>query len=96
MKPASPVVYGHKGMEVVAAKYQHEYLPLPVLIKRDSIGQVESVMSRWELDQSERQQIAQGADVFVESLTRGDNIQPIKVRVMSRYVDPKVIEEEGY
>jgi hypothetical protein len=85
-EPKSPVVMGLEGHEVVYAKDQPEYLPLPALRSEDG-----RVMSRWELSDEEREMIAGGADVFVTVLTFNQALQPIVVEILNKASDPRMI-----
>lgn len=62
MRPVSPVIDGYQDKEVVFAKNQPEYLPLPALVLE---GEEKPVVSRWRLDDEERKRIAAGADLLL-------------------------------
>lgn len=62
MIPVSPVIKGYEQHEVVFAKNQEEYLPLPALVLE---GEEKPVVSRWRLDDEERKKIAEGADILL-------------------------------
>src|SRR6266851_2346146 len=72
MQPVSPVL-GEEfaSLEVVYAKDQPEYKPLPVI--RNGAG---IVMSRWKLTDAEREAIANGADLFLSVWTYNNPLQP--------------------
>lgn len=73
----SPVIEELQAFEMCIAKDQPEYLPLPSLVdQRDG-----RVMSRWELTDEERKQIAEGADVFVTIYALEGKITPMKVEI---------------
>ena len=62
MKPISPVIPEYQQHEVVFAKDQPEYMPLPALVLA---GEERPVVSRWQFDEPERQRIADGADLLL-------------------------------
>jgi hypothetical protein len=76
--PKSPVVPGLEQHEVVYAKDQPQYIPLPTLRSRDG-----RVMSRWAFTPEERQQIANGADLYLTLHTFLGPLQPIQVEIIS-------------
>jgi hypothetical protein len=62
--------------EVVYAKDQPEYQPLPVLKNRDGV-----LLSRWSLTEQERAAIAAGADIFLMNWTFHQPLQPVRMEV---------------
>lgn len=76
-----------KGSNVVMGKGQPEYLPLPAY--RDEKGGVTSV---WELDDKERQRIADGAKICTCLYTGGGPIQPQQVWVPEVGYEEKEVE----
>lgn len=86
MTPVSPVVQGFEELEVIFAKDQPEYLPLPALCRSDSPDL--PVTSRWRLTPAEREKIAGGADIVLTLLTFGDPLQPITLEVLHSYQSP--------
>ena len=68
MKPVSPVIPGAQEIEVVYARNQPQYQPLPVIRTKHVL------MSRWQLTDEERQHLASGGDLFLLHL--GTGIQP--------------------
>lgn len=77
MKAESPVLTAElQPQEVVYAKNQPEYDPLPVLRGRTGI-----VMSRWRLTDRERALIAAGADILLSVWTHGGPLQPLYIEV---------------
>ena len=78
MQPASPVIPGLEDREVVYAKDQPEYLPLPSL--RTKSGHVGA---RWALTDEERALIAEGADVFLTLWTFNHPLQPCSLSVIN-------------
>jgi hypothetical protein len=88
-----PVVAGLEDFEVVYAKDQPEYLPLRTLV---SDTKELNVMSRWTLTPEQRAAIAAGADIFLELMTWGHPLQPIKMRVVQASDDaPSVAASLG-
>jgi hypothetical protein len=78
MKPISPVLDGYQDKEVIFAKNQKEYLPLPALILKDP---GKPVLSRWKLDDEERQRIAAGADILMTQYIFEDLYHPVQMEV---------------
>lgn len=75
-EPKSPVVKGLEQHQVVYAKDQPEYMPLPTLKSPDG-----KVMSRWTFTDEERRLIAEGADLYLTLWTFNMPLQPIMVEV---------------
>lgn len=73
-----PVVAGLEEFEVVYAKDQPEYNPLRVLRSTDMD---QACLSRWTFTPEQRQAIANGADLFLEQLTFGARLQPVRLGV---------------
>ena len=79
MHPVSPVISKeYQKHEVVFAKSQPEYLPLPALVLE---GEEKPVVSRWRLDDEERQKIAAGADILLTQNIFTDLYHPIRLEV---------------
>jgi hypothetical protein len=78
MKPISPVLDGFQQHEVVFAKTQPEYRPLPALILE---GEDKPVVSRWQLDDEEREKIAAGADILLTQMIFTDLYHPVRLEV---------------
>ncbi len=74
MKPVSPVIPGRNVPEVIFAKHQPEYLPLPAI--SDPEGQV---TTRWELTWREWFQILWGGNVWLQVLTFNHPLRPVKL-----------------
>jgi hypothetical protein len=76
MKPVSPVAYDPETRwgisEIVFAKDQPEYIPLPALKFSDGL-----VVTRWKLSWKERLHILLGGSVFLGLLTFNNPLQPI-------------------
>ena len=78
MKPISPVIKGLEQVEVVFAKDQKEYLPLPALVLS---GPEKPVISRWALDEEERKLVAAGADILLAQWIFEDRYHPVLLEV---------------
>lgn len=78
MKPVSPVIPGYEGLEIILAKDQPQYEPLPVLVLCDP---EQSMVSRWRLDDEERAAIAAGKDLLLFQFTFGKPFQPVRLEV---------------
>jgi hypothetical protein len=74
MYPVSPVLAGDPRPEVMLAKDQHEYEPLPVVRLP---GHKWPMVSRWRFTDEERGAVAAGADVLLTQLTFGNLFHPV-------------------
>lgn len=74
MHPASPVIKGHE--EVVYAKDQPEYLPLPAIRQSDGC-----IVTRWQMTWRERIKALLTGSVYLEVLTFNQRLQPVKISV---------------
>lgn len=75
MTPTTPVLPNQprtKELEVVYAKDQPEYIPLPVVRLTDG-----TVISRWQLTLKERLKLLFGSSLFLRQLTFSSALQPI-------------------
>ncbi len=84
MKPATPVIPGLERMEILYAKDQPEYLPLPAIPRPDGNG----IITRWELTWRERWQIWWTGNLYIEVLTFGGRLQPMKPSVTNPLEEP--------
>ena len=73
MRPVSPVIPGYQDKEVIFAKDQPEYLPLPALILE---GEDKPVVSRWQLNAEERKRVAAGADILFTQMIFNGHLCP--------------------
>lgn len=73
MKPVSPVVRGYKDKELVFAKDQPEYLPLPAL----PLDFGNSIATRWRLTWRERLRVLFRGDVYLSVMTFRQRLQPV-------------------
>lgn len=77
MTPKSPILPTNPQVpEIVLAKDQPEYLPLPVVVV-NSIGPT-TVVTRWELSDEDREAVASGGTLWLETYTFGEDYQPIR------------------
>ncbi len=77
MTPISPVLTEEfVPLEVVYARDQPQYIPLPVIRNADGV-----LLSRWKLSESEREAIAAGADIFLSVWTHNRPLQPVRVEI---------------
>lgn len=85
-----------KGCNVVYAKDQKEYLPLPAQKEEDG-----TVITLWELSPEERALIAKGANIHVSMMTFNQPLQPIRpyvsdIKITDRYFrTPQQLEHDG-
>ena len=84
MKPISPVIEGYQSKEVVFAKEQPEYMPLPALVLE---GEDKPIVSRWQLNDEERKQIAAGADILFTQMIFSDLYHPVRLEVVDGVVE---------
>jgi hypothetical protein len=85
MKPVSPVIKGFK--EVVFAKKQSQYLPLPAIIGKNGM-----VISRWRFGLRERLRVLFVGNLYLCQLTFNDPLQPQLPTVYR----PVAIKKAGY
>ena len=75
LKPKDgPVIDGLEQKEVIYAEHQPQYIPLRTLV---SDSRDRRVLSRWQPTQEQREEIAKGADIYLQLLTFGQPLQPI-------------------
>lgn len=74
---------GHEHEEIVIARDQPEYIPLPALSIVIDLGgvAVPGILTRWRPTDEERAALANGADIWLETMTFGDPLQPIRLSV---------------
>jgi hypothetical protein len=77
MKSMSPVVPGFEHLEIVLAKDQPEYAPLPALPVDDS----QKLITRWRLSWRERLQILVRGDLYLWIWTFRQRVQPVALQV---------------
>lgn len=76
MKPISPIIPGLERHEVVIAKDQPEYQPLPALPADGS-----TVITRWRLSFRERLVALFNGDIYLHVSTFGRPLQPVYLSV---------------
>jgi hypothetical protein len=74
MQPISPVIPGLGLPEVVYAKNQPQYNPLPSYRTSDGL-----VVTRWKLTWRERLDILCGGCLWLQILTFNQPLQPVKI-----------------
>ena len=72
MQPMSPVVAGSTLSEIIFAKDQPQYRPLPVL--KDING---TLVSRWRLGWIERLRVLFRGDLYLTIMTFNKPLQPV-------------------
>lgn len=90
MKPVSPVVPGMKLEEVVFAKNQSEYLPLPAVYFENGAR----IVTHWKLDWRERLRVLFGGSIWLYVLTFGQKLQPVYLSVESPKKEMEQAEAE--
>jgi len=75
MKPVSPIIPGADLPEVVYAKDQPEYQPLPAWKSEDG-----TVLTRWRLTWRERLRLLFTGDLYVFLSTFNKPLQPILIQ----------------
>lgn len=88
MTPVSPVLLNSDLPEVVLGENQPEYIPLPAAVI-PSVTQ--TMVTRWRLSESERQQIANGHDIVLQQLTFGRPFQPVNLQVVAADQKPEFV-----
>jgi hypothetical protein len=78
VNPISPSIPGFD--EIVLAKDQPQYIPLPAVPYADQHEQIR-VLTRWRLTDEERAAIANGVDLWLELMTFGEPLQPVRLSV---------------
>jgi len=73
VSPASPVIPGSDYPEVVFAKDQPPYKPLPLILSDNGVA-----LSRWRMSWKERLQVLLHGNIWVKVI-HGGVIQPIKL-----------------
>lgn len=76
MHPLSPVIPSSANDEVVYAKDQPEYQPLPCIKTPDG-----AVLTRWSLNEQERRQVAEQGYVYLTVMTFNQPLQPLLMTV---------------
>lgn len=73
MRPISPIVPGCEQAEIVFAKDQPQYLPLPALRVEDGTR----IITRWRLSWRERLTVLLRGDLYLWVSTFGKPLQPV-------------------
>lgn len=77
MEPIDPRYLPDGWIAQVIAKDQPEYVPLPCI--RNPKDEHGTVVTRWVLDDQERDAIAKGGDLYLELWTFNRPLQPVKL-----------------
>jgi hypothetical protein len=78
MKPVSPVDLGYPFKEVIFAKYQSQYIPLPAVEEQDG-----TVHTRWHLSFIERIRVLLDGDIYLSLKTFYQPLQPVRLSTKS-------------
>ena len=75
---------GHEANEIVVAREQDQYVPLPALPITLEVGFapieiVKGLLTRWRPTDEERAALANGADIWLETMTFGEPMQPVRI-----------------
>jgi hypothetical protein len=73
MKSISPIIPGFESEEVVYAKNQPEYIPLPALPVEDGTR----IITRWRFSWRERIRVLFSGDIYLWVLTFKGPLQPV-------------------
>lgn len=65
--------------EVTIAEDQVEYLPVTAAVYE--IDGVRTLLTRWRMDDAERERLAAGEDIYLAVMTFGNPLQPISLQV---------------
>lgn len=74
MIPESPVIEGYEDRETRLGEKQEAYTTLPALVCNDAKG---VVITRWRLEEEEREEFARTGVVFLAQETHGRTFQPM-------------------
>lgn len=75
MRPISPIIRGFESQEVVYAKDQPQYIPLPAL----PVDGGDGIITRWKLNWRERLRVLFLGDIYLRFLTFKRPLQPISM-----------------
>lgn len=84
------VVEGLEQFEIEIAKDDPDYNCLRALVSHTDEARV---LSRWTLTPEQRAAVAEGADIYLELITFGMGLQPVRMAV-GREVDPDLFRVE--
>jgi hypothetical protein len=90
MYPVSPVLPDSTLPEVVLAKDQPQYEPLPVVRLP---GRTWPIVSRWRFTDEDREEIAAGADLVLAQMTFGNLFHPVSLEVVAQDAMPAVLKK---
>ena len=93
MQPVSPVMPGSEPIEVVYAKDQPEYQPLPAVYV--DLEHARIVVSRWRLSDEEREQVNNGADIVLQLMIgKYSALTPSHLQVTMPDAMPFLLEDQ--
>ena len=84
-----PVVEGLEDFEKIYALEQAEYIPLRTLPGENGL----SAITRWELTAKQREDVANGADVFLEVIHFCGPLAPVRLAIGKQENDPLLWNE---
>lgn len=84
-----PVVEGLEDYEKIYALEQAEYIPLRTLPGENGM----SAITRWEFTDKQREEISNGADIFLEVIHFGGPLAPVRLAIGKQENDPKLWNE---
>jgi len=90
MTPVSPVMPGSEPIEIVLGKDQPQYDPLPA-VYLDTPSR--PMITRWRLNDADREAIRGGADIVLQQLTFRQPFQPVNLQIVERDEAPIFVEE---
>lgn len=88
MTPVSPIVTGFESQEVIYAKDQPQYTPLPALKCNDETG---TVITKWRLSWRERIQVLFSGSIWLYLMTFDRPLQPVLLRT----TEPELTKREN-
>jgi hypothetical protein len=87
MLPQSPVIEGHEDRETKLGEGQSQYQTLPALVCGDAKG---TVISKWKLEDYEREEISRTGVIYLSQLTLGHKFQAMQPHAFEPEVPPAV------
>lgn len=92
MKPVSPVIPVANHPEVIYAKEQPEYEPLPTVKRPDG-----TILTRWEMSEDEKRQVAEQGFIYLMVMTFNQPLQPVLISadVPEQFRTAALVEEQS-
>jgi hypothetical protein len=91
MLPQSPVIEGHQDREMKLGEGQSQYMTLPALVCHDEKG---TVITKWQLEDFEREEVARSGVIWLQQLTLGHKFQAMLPFAFEPEVPPAVAPVE--